>query len=256
MGNKNWANTISCGVPFLFEFAKNFFAVDTGGKSRYNENRMVLHKTTKECLPMQLHEAGIREVLSHFDLPGQFKAYQPIHYGHINDTVRVDLQNGDTADAYIVQRINTHVFQKPDELMENVVNVTAFLAQAIRQRGGDVSRETLTVFRTKGGKPYYTAPDGDCIRVYNFVRDTYALQAIENADDYRRAGEAFGNFQNMLADFPVEKKLGPYYNDIVGLFAFKTGKNCRGGGTTILSLSLKRCSDPKKFRKKFGETLI
>lgn len=151
---------------------------------------------------MQLQETGIREVLSHFDLPGQLLTCRPITFGHINDTVRVDMQNGDAQDAYIVQRINTHVFTKPDELMENVVNVTAFLAERIREHGGDVSRETLTVYRTKDGKSYYTSPDGDCIRIYNFVRDTYTLQAIENAEEFRKAGEAFGNFQNMLADYP------------------------------------------------------
>ena len=150
---------------------------------------------------MQLNETGLREVLSHFDLPGEFIAYTPITYGHINETVRVELRDGGETDAYIVQRINTHVFTDPDALMDNILHVTAFLADKIAE-SGDASRRTLTVFRTTDGKPYYTAPDGECIRIYNYVRDTYSLQSIENPDDFRKAGEAFGDFQNMLDDYP------------------------------------------------------
>ena len=151
---------------------------------------------------MQLNRSGILEVLSHFDLPGDFMDFYPISYGHINDTVRVCLQNDGQTDAYIVQRINTHVFRDPDALMDNVLRVTAFLGDKIRENGGDVSRRTLTVYRTRDGKPFYMSNEGDCFRVYNYVPDTYTLQSIEDPDDFRKAGKAFGDFQNMLADYP------------------------------------------------------
>ena len=170
---------------------------------------------------MQLNEAGVRQVLANYSLPGTLAAICPICYGHINDTVRVDLQNGSDTDSYIFQRINTHVFTDPDALMENVLRVTAYLADAVRKAGGDPARETLTVFRTLDGKPYYTAPDGACIRVYNFVRDTYTLQAIEQADDFRKAGEAFGSFQKMLADYPSHTlhETIAHFHDTVSRFA-------------------------------------
>ena len=45
----------------------------------------------------------------------------------------------------ILQKMNTYVFQSPDKLMENVLNVTSFLKNKTIQNGGEPERETLTV---------------------------------------------------------------------------------------------------------------
>jgi hypothetical protein len=58
----------------------------------------------------------------------------PNHYGngHINDTFFMVLNNK----HFILQRINTHVFTNPTAVMENMVNVTDFLAKKIKKAGG------------------------------------------------------------------------------------------------------------------------
>lgn len=153
---------------------------------------------------MPLNDVGIREILSQFDLPGEFVCCRPIGCGHINDTLKVTFRHADAETDYILQRINTGVFKNPDELMENVDRVTAYLADRIRKNGGDPARETLTVYLTKDGNRYYRTADGECMRVYNFVTDTYTLQSIDDPEDFRKAGAAFGNFQCMLAEYPSE----------------------------------------------------
>ena len=65
--------------------------------------------------------------------------------GHINRTYLVSQENGE---KLILQRINRSVFQKPEEVMENVVGVTRFLQEKIREAGGDPWRETLHVMET------------------------------------------------------------------------------------------------------------
>ncbi len=56
----------------------------------------------------------------------------------------------------------------------------------------------------KDGKKYYTDAAGRVWRVYNFVNDAFAYNTIENPDVFRKAGKAFGEFQNQLADFPID----------------------------------------------------
>lgn len=153
---------------------------------------------------MQFSEKVVRDILSHFTLPGEYVSFAPIGCGHINDTLCVTLSDRGEEKHYILQRINTHVFTKPDQLMENVVNVTAYLARILRERGLDADRGTLTVFRTKDGALYYRTDSGECWRVYNFVEDTYTLQSIGDPQDFRKSGEAFGNFQKLLADYPSD----------------------------------------------------
>ena len=136
---------------------------------------------------------------------GEVLGYKPITAGHINDTYIVEyLQENGEKIRYLLQRINTNVFRMPVELMENVMGVTAFLRKKIEAAGGDPTRETLTVFPAKDGKNYYMAEDGGCWRMYNFVEDAFSITELTSAEDFKSAALSFGNFQNLLADYPIE----------------------------------------------------
>ena len=119
--------------------------------------------------------------------------------GHINDTYYV--KNSE----YILQKINTKIFLNPDELMENIVNVTEFLREKIKAAGGNPDRETLTVIKTVDGKNFYRDTDGSCYRAYVFIKDTITIENDRTADDMYNAGKGFGKFACQLSDFPVEK---------------------------------------------------
>lgn len=150
-------------------------------------------------------EPVIREVIDRFSEYGELAACKPITNGHINDTYIVDFKTPDnTVSRYLLQRINTVVFKKPIELMQNIIGVTEHLKKKIRAQGGDETRETLTVFFTNEGECCCTASDGSCWRLYNFVDNTFAINELTNANDFRNAALSFGNFQKQLADYPTE----------------------------------------------------
>ena len=54
----------------------------------------------------------------------------------------------------ILQRMNREIFEKPVELMENVIGVTEHLKKKIVEMGGDPERETLNLIPAKNGKKY------------------------------------------------------------------------------------------------------
>ncbi|MBQ7547989.1 MAG: aminoglycoside phosphotransferase family protein [Clostridia bacterium] len=170
---------------------------------------------------MSFSETAVRDILSHFNLPGTFAASEPIGCGHINDTLCVSYRQSAGVVRYILQRINTHVFRNPDQLMENVQNVTTYLLEYLRAHGGDVQRGTLTVFPTTDGRTYFRTAAGDCWRVYNYIEDTYTLQSIGDCEDFRKAGVAFGRFQQMLADYPSDSlhETIPNFHNTVSRFA-------------------------------------
>ena len=91
------------------------------------------------CVSDQLKE----EVLNAYRFHGTLLSANPYGNGHINDTFLLlfDIY-GMGRLKVILQRINTDVFPKPLELMENVIGVTEFLQKKIRETGGDFSRET------------------------------------------------------------------------------------------------------------------
>ncbi len=165
---------------------------------------------------------NIKEIISAFPDYGEVLGYKPITAGHINDTYIVEykLEDGSTQ-RYLLQRINTNVFKKPIELMENVMGVTAHLRKKIAENGGDPTRETLTVFPAKDGKNYYMADDGGCWRMYNFVEDTFSISELTNPVDFKNAAISFGNFQKLLADYPIDTlyETIPNFHNTVSRFA-------------------------------------
>ena len=90
---------------------------------------------------------NIRDIMSCFDI---IDGASPYGDGHINDTYITST----TAPRYILQRINHEVFKKPEDVMENIVNVTEFLKKKIAQNGGNPKRETLSVIYTKDKKSF------------------------------------------------------------------------------------------------------
>lgn len=157
---------------------------------------------------------------------GKYIGYEPVNNGHINDTFKVEYadENGEKL-LYLLQRINTNVFKKPAELMENIIGVTEFLKKKIAAYGGDVNRETLTVYKTKDGRNYCISQDGGYWRMYNYVDDTYTLNEINSADEFKNAAKSFGNFQKLLADYPINTlydTIPNFHNTVSRLNDFKT----------------------------------
>ena len=138
-----------------------------------------------------------REVLRHFDLDLPTDLYGN---GHINTTYLVE-----STPRYILQRINTEIFKKPDEVMANIQAVTAHLRRKILEAGGDPNRETLTLIPTEDGLSYYEAPDGSCFRLYRFIENAVSYDAAETPEMFAASAHAFGKFQRMLADFPSDR---------------------------------------------------
>ena len=103
---------------------------------------------------------------------------------------------------FVLQKINTFVFKRPMELMENIVRVTGYIRRRI-EAGEFPGQETLTIFPTLWGQHYYIDDNGAYWRCYNYVENSYSLQAAGGPNDAYCAGKAFGAFQRMLEGFPI-----------------------------------------------------
>ncbi len=80
----------------------------------------------------------LKEVISHFDFVGTLISCEPYGSGHINDTFLLEYKIRHMGVVPIIlQRMNTNIFKQPIELMENILNVTAFLREKIIENNGD-----------------------------------------------------------------------------------------------------------------------
>lgn len=128
-------------------------------------------------------------------------AFRPFGAGHINDTFLVESPEK----TQILQRINKTVFPSPENIMDNISSVTAFIAQKVVERGGDPDREVLQVIKTANGNLYHIDETGDYWRCVKFIDNTEAYETVTDSGMLAKAGYAFGDFQNLLKDFPAQK---------------------------------------------------
>ena len=146
----------------------------------------------------------VLEVASHFQYLGTPVSAVPCNVGHINSTYFITC-DGENSVRYVLQKINTNVFKKPVEVVENMVAVCEHLKGKIAAEGGEVDRETISIIPTRDGKMYYATPDGDYWRTYQAIEGVVTYNLAESPEMFRSAASAFGRFFNRLSDFPPER---------------------------------------------------
>jgi len=137
-----------------------------------------------------------------FCIEGPFFSYEEIKMGNVNHTYKVNYIRDDGSGmakikSYLVQCVNTYAFRHPIELMKNIDSVTEY----IRKKCPDTL--SLHFHHTAERKNYLEEADGFW-RLSNYV-PSVTFDTCDDVDVIRSAGEAFGEFQQMLADFEPEK---------------------------------------------------
>lgn len=110
------------------------------------------------------------------------KSIEAFGSGHINDTFKVTTTN----DVVVMQRINDDVFKKPDELMENTINISKHISKQ--------GKTSLDIIAYKN--PW---------RLVKLIDNAHSINEVSDPKQAFIAGAAFGQFQNLVADFPADK---------------------------------------------------
>lgn len=126
----------------------------------------------------------MEQVVSKFMIEGEIIKIQPLTQGLINRTYEVIT----TTNHYLLQEINTNIFKDIEGLMDNIIKVTNFL----KAKG----EKTLNVIYTKDNKSHEKQ-----YRMYDYIENTFAYDAMKDASLFYKTGEAFGHFHSLLKDF-------------------------------------------------------
>lgn len=145
---------------------------------------------------------NLNKIVDKFNITGTLSSIKPLGAGLINDTYKVNTVEAESPD-YVLQRINHNIFQNVDMLQNNIEEVTKHIRHKLEKNGeSDIDRKVLHFLPTAEGKTYFF--DGESYwRVMVFIPNAKTYETV-NPEYSNYAGKAFGNFQAMLADIPVE----------------------------------------------------
>jgi hypothetical protein len=114
------------------------------------------------------------ELIDHFCSGKQMLSCQPFGEGHINDTFLIRLCASQAEDSrpndndIVLQRINHHVFPKPEQVMENISRVCQHLADQLKDQQ-DSKRRHLRIWPTMHGLNLYRDQAGNYWRAYHRI---------------------------------------------------------------------------------------
>ena len=151
----------------------------------------------------------IEQILEKFNIEGELIDYKKINSGIINKTYVATFKRKDgTEKKYLIQKINTKVFTEPYKLMKNIEGVTTYLKKQMIKLE-DTTHRVLEVVRTKDGKSlcYITnaSDTREYYRIYEYIDNSISYNQSVDKKIVFNTGKAFGNFQKLLRDYPMNK---------------------------------------------------
>lgn len=138
----------------------------------------------------------LKNIYQNFTADGEFKDYEILVSGHINDTylIETDLK------PYVLQKLNHLVFPNIPELMKNKVTVSQHLAHKC-----DFHQKILHFYSTMENQYYFQDEEGFYWNMMDFIPDSKVLETTENKEQAGEAGYAFAAFIRALDDFEASE---------------------------------------------------
>jgi thiamine kinase-like enzyme len=136
----------------------------------------------------------LEDVLFAYAIAGKACQSQLLSSGLINSTWKLLCNENE----YIVQRINTGVFKRPEQIAKNLERLSEYLK---------IWPNYLFVgpLKNKAGKTLTIGPDGNSYRIFPYIKNSYTIDKVSNAHEAFEAAQQFGKFTSMLKDFKAEQ---------------------------------------------------
>ena len=166
-----------------------------------------------------MQEKKVRHILNQFALYGSLESFKGFGNGHINNTYISVRNQGGTLVRYTHQRINKNVFKNPEQVVQNIHNVTGHIYNKLADEQNvavSPSRRVLQLVPAKDGKLWYLDDAGDYWRTYVFIEHASTFEVMSGTDLAYKVGKAVGTFQKQLSDYtgPVLYETIPRFHDM------------------------------------------
>jgi len=134
-------------------------------------------------------------IASNFKLQGDPHSCKSYGTGHIHDTYLLEAGKNK---RYILQSINTHVFQKPESVQDNIDRILTYLGESDQDSHGYRDFELL---RTGEEQTMFADEAGNFWRCFTYIEGTLTHEKVENPEQAYEGGRSFGYFCTRLKDY-------------------------------------------------------
>jgi hypothetical protein len=141
---------------------------------------------------------SLTNILSAFEVPDSDYTFEQITTGHINNSYAVI--NSKSQRTYLLQQIDTEVFQDVPMIMNNI----RVVIDHIEKKQGSEKVELLSLVNTRQKESYHISPAGQFWRLYHYINGV-TQDKLETVEEALEAGRMFGAFLASLSDLDPAK---------------------------------------------------
>ena len=141
-----------------------------------------------------------------FHPPEQIISIEMLGSGNVNDTFLVTLAANADCQAFVMQRLNTNVFEKPELVMRNLLALGTHVQQRLASNPPELAGrrwEIPKVLQTRVAKDHWVECNGEFWRSISFIGEATTSDVISDAEHAQEVGYGLGMFHHLISDLPV-----------------------------------------------------
>ena len=137
------------------------------------------------------------------DVPGRLLDARPYGTGHINDTYLTTWDDGGEVIRVILQRLNTEVFRRPDEVTENILRITTHMRRRLEEEGErDLDRRVVRLVPNRDGRHGWRDERDNYWRAMHYVSGTVSHYTLTDPALIEEGAGVIAEFHRLLIDLP------------------------------------------------------
>lgn len=145
---------------------------------------------------------NLNELAVQFDVSGQLASICPTGNGNVNDTYLAVFRTHFSEERIIIQRVNTHVFAKPEWIMENMSILTNHCHKQLEAENDVADRiwQLPRIVPCKNGLAYYQDNEGGFWRALTLIASATSYETAQSAEHAYEVGVVLGQFHRLVSE--------------------------------------------------------
>lgn len=141
------------------------------------------------------------EIANQFDVEGRLASMRPTGSGNVNDTYLAVYRTHFSEERIIVQRINGHVFARPEWIMENMSILTNHCHKQLQVESDTADRiwQLPRIVPCRDGQDFYKDENGDFWRGLTLIASAKSFDIAQSAEHASEVGKVLGQFHRLLS---------------------------------------------------------
>lgn len=146
-----------------------------------------------------MQSTSLIHIAKKFAVDGRVSAIEKFAGGLINDTYLVHTHSKKYS-QFILQRINSEVFSKPEWVMENL---QVLLSHFNKSNDHQVQLKLPEIIKTNSRQLFFRDESQQFWRAISYIENSQSYEKITQASDAQQVGSALGEFHRRMSDLPT-----------------------------------------------------